>query len=118
MSRLTIALVAAALSGAFLMASPAAALRDDIQAAVDAVERLRADEAKIQEYCAIQAEIENAGDNEASLDQAFEKLDAFYDGLGEAYAPMFGVEEELDPDSEDAQALDEAFAALDGECQS
>jgi len=28
------------------------------------------------------------------------------------------VEDELDPDSQDAQALDEAFSALDAECQS
>lgn len=117
MSRMTIALIAAALCGMLFTAPPAAALRDDVQAAVEAIERLRADDAKIEEYCAIQAEIEAAGDDEAKLDEAFQKLDAFYDGLGEEYSGMFAVDEELDPGSEDARALDDAFAALEGECE-
>jgi hypothetical protein len=112
-----IALVAAALCGALVTATPATALRDDVQAAIDAIEKLRADDAKMQEYCAIQQEIEAAGEKEAKLDQAFQKLDAFYDGLGEEHSAMFAIDEELDPDSEDAQALDDAFAALDGECE-
>ncbi|MFP4538015.1 MAG: hypothetical protein ACLFPA_06900 [Dichotomicrobium sp.] len=117
MSRMTKALVAVMLCGALVTATSAAALRDDVQAAVDAIEKLRADDAKVQEYCAIQAEIDAAGDDEAKLDTAFDKLDAYFDGLGEEYDAMFAVEEELAPDSEDAQALDDAFAALDSECE-
>ena len=104
------------LLSAVLFAAPAQALRADVQAAVDAVERLRANDAKIQEYCAIQAEIEDAGEDENKLDAAFEKLDTFFEELGDDYAAMFAVEGELEPDSEDAKALDDAFAALDGEC--
>lgn len=118
MPRSTVAFIAAALIGASALATPALALRDDVQAAVAAVEKLRANDAKISEYCAIQAEIEAAGEDETKLDGAFQKLDAFFEELGDEYAAMFGVEGELEPDSEDAQALDDAFAALDGECQS
>jgi len=110
-------LAAAALCGTALFAAPAQALRADVQAAVDAVEKLRADDAKIQEYCSIQAEIEAAGEDENKLDTAFQKLDTFFEELGDDYAAMFAVEDELEPDSEDANALDEAFAALDAECE-
>ncbi len=116
MFRMTIALAAAALCGAFVSA-PAAALRGDVQAAVAAVEKLRANDAKMQEYCAIQAELDSAGDDDAKLDAAFTKLDGFFDGLGADYEAMFAIEDELDPDSEDAKALDDAFAALDEDCQ-
>jgi len=116
MPRSTILIAATALLSAVLFAAPAQALRADVQAAVDAVERLRANDAKIQEYCAIQAEIEDAGEDENKLDAAFEKLDTFFEELGDDYAAMFAVEGELEPDSEDAKALDDAFAALDGEC--
>jgi len=116
MRRSLIALFAAALTGALLFAAPVHALRDDVQAAVNAVEKLRANDAKMQEYCSIQNEIEAAGEDEAKLDAAFQKLDAFFENLGDEYAAMFAVEGELDPESEDARALDDAFAALDGEC--
>lgn len=118
MPRVMLAIVAALLFGAFFAAAPASALRADVQAAVEAVDKLRADKPKVQQYCAIQAEIESAGDDEAKLDQAFEKMDAFFDSLGDAYAPMFAIEDELDPNSDEARALDEAFNALDRECQS
>jgi len=116
MSRQMIALMAVSICGVLLTAAPAVALRDDVQAAVDAIEKLRANDAKIQQYCSIQKEIEAAGEDAAKLDQAFEKLDDFFDGLGDQYSAMFGVDEELDPNSEDAAALDNAFAALDDEC--
>jgi len=117
MPRLTGILLAAVLCGAFMFAAPAQALRADVQAAVDAVEKLRADEAKIEEYCAIQAEVEAAGEDETKLDAAFNKLDTFFEELGDEYAAMFGVEGELEPDSEDANALDDAFSELDSACQ-
>lgn len=117
MQRTPIAFVAAALAGSLMFATPSHALRDDVQAAVDAIERLQADDAKMQEYCGIQAEIEAAGEDEAKLDTAFGKLDSFFDGLGDEYDAMFAVEDELEPESEDARALDDAFAALDGQCQ-
>ncbi len=118
MSRMMLAGIAALICGALLVPPAAHALRDDVQAAVDAVERLRADEAKIAEYCAILDEIDAASDDNAKLDTAFNKLDTFYDNLGDEYSAMFTVEDELEPDSQDAQALDEAFSSLDGECQS
>lgn len=118
MPRSTALLTVAAICAAVIFAAPAQALRADVQAAVDAVEKLRTDDAKIEEYCAIQAEIEAAGEDETKLDAAFAKLDAFFEGLGDEYAAMFAVEEDVEPDSEDAQALDDAFASLDGECQS
>lgn len=117
MLRLTALLTAAAVCATFMFAAPAQALRADVQAAVDAIEKLRADEAKMEEYCAIQAEVEAAGEDETKLDAAFEKLDGFFEDLGDEYAAMFAVEGELEPESEDAQALDDAFGELDSACQ-
>jgi len=117
MPRLTAILIALAMCGTVMFAGPAQALRADVQAAVDAVEKLKANEAKIEEYCAIQAEIEAAGEDETKLDAAFNKLDTFFEELGDEYAAMFGVEGELEPDSEDANALDDAFSELDSACQ-
>ena len=118
MSRMMLAGIAALICGALLAPPAAHALRDDVQAAVDAVERLRADDAKIAEYCAILEEIDAAGDDDVKLETAFNKLDTFYENLGDEYSAMFAVEDELDPGSQDAQALDDAFSALDAECQS
>jgi len=108
-----VAMIAAAIGGSILLASPAAALRDDVKSVIAALDKLKADEAKVAEYCDLVADVEDAVDtgNEQTIVAAEDNLDAFLD---DQQVPA--VTEELPPESEDAQALDKAYAQLDTEC--
>lgn len=104
------------LVAALLLGAPQIAQAANVSAAVEALKAVESDQAKLNEFCAIQEELEAAGEDEAKGDEAFAKLEAFFASLGDDFMSVMEASEELAPESEEAKALDDAFESLDSSC--
>jgi hypothetical protein len=104
------------LAAVMLFGAPQAAHAADVSAAVAALKAVESNQAKLNEFCSIQSELEAAGEDEAKGDAALDKLDAFFASLGDNFVAVMQASEEYAPDSNEAQALDAAFDSLDEKC--
>ena len=92
---------------------------EEVDVAVQAIDDLAADEAKIEAYCAIIEEEDavSAGDA-AGAEAVRQKLDTYLAGLGEDARKAFAIDETIDPVSEEGQRLGGAFLRLEEACAS
>jgi len=94
------------------------AVDENVWTAVDALEDIGADPQKLAGYCAIVKEIaaaDGAGD-EAKVEEAENKMQAYLEGLGEDHAYAWELGEDIDADSEGGKVLEEAFSDLEDLC--
>lgn len=99
---------------AFLLAcSPALATSPEIDAAIKLFNGVAADPAKLKIFCDMDKFLEAAGDKDDPKIDA--QVDAYIDQLGD-FASAWEAGEDLDENSPDGKAFNEALEDLEGKC--
>ena len=98
---------------------PAAAVSSEVSEGIKALEEIGIDPANLATYCGIIKELGAASEAEdtAKSEAAATEMLQFLNGLGSKFAEVWELGEELDPNSEDGQALEEVFGALEAKCE-
>ena len=92
---------------------------EDVDAAVQAINSFAEDKKQVEGYCAILKEMEGLKDgDDQKAEELGQKMDTYISGLGEDVQDAFGVAEVVEPESEEAAKIDEAFGTLEEKCVS
>lgn len=93
-----------------LAASPA------VETAMATLAVIETDKAKLDPYCALVAEMNAAGNDQAKLDSLGEQLDGLLRSFGPAFESAVDLHNELDDASADGVAMIAAFEKIDKLC--
>lgn len=108
-------LAALALSGLFL--SPAFAASESVESAIKTFDKVSADADKMKTYCEM-VKLMSSGDeeDEAKAEELDKQMQGYMKQLGPDFEAAFEAGADLDPDSADGKAYDEALDKLDAKC--
>ena len=97
---------------------PATAVTSEVSEAVKSLEEVGVDPANLATFCRIIKELGAASeaDDDVKSEAAGTEMLEFLSGLGPKFAQAWDLAEELDPETEDGKALEEAFGALEEKC--
>jgi len=105
--------------GVLANSQPAAAVSDEVSESVSKLTEIGVDPANLTAFCRIIRELgaANEAEDETKVEAEAAKMVEFLKGLGPKFARAWELGEELDPESEDGQALEEAFGTLEEKCE-
>ena len=105
--------------GALADSQPAAAVSDEVDESMSKLTEIGVDPTNLAVFCGIIRQLGAAheAEDEAKVEAEAAKMVEFLNGLGPRFVRAWELGEELDPESEDGQALEEAFGTLEEKCE-
>jgi len=102
-----------------LLASPALAASESVEAAIKTFQSVGQDADKLKIYCEMSKlmSMDEDVEDEAKAEELDKKMQDYMEKLGPDFEAAFEAGADLDPDSEDGKAYDGALDDLDGKCK-
>ena len=100
-----------------LLGCSAFAASPDVEAAIHTIAGLEADTTgKLDGYCTLIKEMTTASEDEAKFDELEKQMRELLKSFGPQFEQVLSLSESTDPESEDGEALSDAFDRLDEKC--
>lgn len=109
--------ILAALALCGLCVTPALAASESVETAMKTFDTVGADAGKLKIYCEM-SKLMSSGDeeDEAKAEELDKQMQGYMKQLGPEFESAFEAGADLDPDSADGKAYDEALDKLDAKC--